>query len=40
MQKISDVSESGEQLVIEAFFNLVPPKYRILVGVGAFEWQR
>lgn len=37
MPDLKDVSQHGEQPVIESFFNLVPPKNRILVDVGAFE---
>jgi FkbM family methyltransferase len=37
MGNIRDVSENGEYKIAEAFFNLVPPKYRFLVDVGALD---
>jgi FkbM family methyltransferase len=37
MPGLKDVSEAGEQHIIEAFFDRSPPKYRFLVDVGAFD---
>lgn len=37
MPGLKDVSQHGEQPIIEAFFDLSPPKHRFLVDVGAFD---
>lgn len=37
MQGLKDVSEHGEQPIIESFFEMSPPKHRFLVDVGAFD---
>lgn len=37
MPGLKDVSQHGEQPIIEAFFTLSPPKHHFLVDVGAFD---